>query len=198
MRSEYSTEQPVRRAALPSDESVARFSDALLDTQRSAAYQHIVKDRGLAPKVLKQYKIGWDERSRAYTIPMRGPDRRLANVKWIQPPWAASDGKRHMWVCAGHPSLFLWPSYRLGRRTPTLVCEGEWDALTAATLGFEAVTSTGGSGKWDDDWNSRFRSLTVVIVRDMDGAGLSHARLVTDNLASVAKTVRVLRWSDVR
>ena len=119
-------------------------------------------------------------------------------VKWIKPEWSrASDGKRHIWTCSGHRYPLLFPTFDLQEHKLWLVCEGEWDALTAISLKFAAVTSTGGSGKWDSAWNPLFHSKDVVIVRDLDAAGLKHARLVFDNLEPVANSVRVLRWSDL-
>jgi putative DNA primase/helicase len=73
---------------------------------------------------------------------------------------------------------------------PVFVVEGEKDAEAVAALGICATTSSGGAGKWRDDYAEPLRGASVVAVPDNDHAGLAHA---TSALWSLRKKARELR-----
>lgn len=54
---------------------------------------------------------------------------------------------------------------------PVVVCEGELDVLLLNTLGYSAVSSTGGCGTFRSWWGDALRDREVVIVFDHDEAG---------------------------
>lgn len=73
------------------------------------------------------------------------------------------------------------------------VCEGEKDALSAASIGLVATTNPGGAGKWEPQYTAALRGRDVAILPDNDPAGEKHAELVRAALANVAKTIRIVR-----
>ena len=73
------------------------------------------------------------------------------------------------------------------------ICEGEKDADNLRELGFTATTCPMGAGKWDAAYNEFLRGADdVVIVGDNDDAGRKHVQDVAQQLAGVAKRIRVL------
>jgi hypothetical protein len=56
------------------------------------------------------------------------------------------------------------------RPDPVLLCEGEWDAMTAYEIGF-AVATTTGAGAFRAEWAPKFGGRVVGIVYDVDAAG---------------------------
>lgn len=58
-----------------------------------------------------------------------------------------------------------------------VVTEGELDTLAMRTLGYHAVSSTGGAGTWNQEWNSLVLKETcgTVLLYDADKAGVEGA-----------------------
>lgn len=63
-----------------------------------------------------------------------------------------------------------------------IITEGELDALAMRTLGYLAVSSTGGAGTWKHEWRHLFADLTPVILYDADRAGIEGALRVASML----------------
>jgi len=92
------------------------------------------------------------------------------------------------------------------------IVEGEKDVDNLRAAGFAATTHPGGAGKWKASYNKFFKTADVVIVADNDPQsknaatgellrhpdgrpvfpGQDHAQNVAENLAPVARRVRVL------
>jgi hypothetical protein len=73
------------------------------------------------------------------------------------------------------------------------LAEGERDADALASLGLVATTNPGGAGKWLPQYTATLKGRHVVILPDNDEPGEKHAKLVSEALANVAASVRVLR-----
>lgn len=58
------------------------------------------------------------------------------------------------------------------------IVEGEKDCKAIAKLGGVATCNSGGAGKWLDEFTHFLKGAKVVIVRDKDGAGRDHAKMV--------------------
>lgn len=54
-----------------------------------------------------------------------------------------------------------------------IVSEGELDALALRTLGYTAVSSTGGASTWSEDFSKLLEPYTVVLFYDADEPGVS-------------------------
>jgi putative DNA primase/helicase len=71
------------------------------------------------------------------------------------------------------------------------VTEGEKDALAIVGAGGVATCSSGGAGKWRDEYRAHFVGANVIIVADKDETGRRHAAKVAASLQNVATTVRI-------
>jgi hypothetical protein len=74
-----------------------------------------------------------------------------------------------------------------------LIVEGEKDVDNLAARGFIATTNSGGAEKWTSELNQYFRGRDIYIIPDNDEAGERHARQVSEQLAGVAREIRIVR-----
>jgi len=72
------------------------------------------------------------------------------------------------------------------------VVEGEKDAENLAKIGLVATCNAQGAGKWPDNFVPYFKNKDVVILPDYDKPGEKHARLVSNKLYAVAKSVKTI------
>jgi len=86
--------------------------------------------------------------------------------------------------------------------SPVLVCEGELDALSALSHGFNAVTGTAGAGTFKPEWAERVGSLApaqehgVVVAFDGDKAGRKNGPDVAEELHGEGLDVRLANLPD--
>jgi hypothetical protein len=108
------------------------------------------------------------------------------------------DGK---WV-SGKPKGPKIP-YRLpelldsDRTEPVWITEGEKCADAVASLGAMATSASEGACKWTLDLNEWFRDRIAYILPDNDPQGAKHAQQVAQNLAGVAREVRIITLPDL-
>ena len=66
------------------------------------------------------------------------------------------------------------PSYKA--KYPVIICEGEFDTLLLISRGYSAVTSTGGSGTFKEEWIKYLKDFGIIyICYDYDDAGIKGA-----------------------
>jgi twinkle protein len=87
--------------------------------------------------------------------------------------------KRHQMDQGGKLTLWNHDCLLQDSDKPVVICEGEWDALTALQLGYRAVSvpngASGGEGKLEYLWEARDllnRVQTFILATDNDEAGL--------------------------
>jgi len=153
--------------------------------------KYLTEQRGLTTETVRNRKIGYDQTKRAYTIPIYDAAGRLANVRYYKPktPRMKRAGR---WGVTGHNERRLYPVDVMESATSLVICAGEWDTLLLNQHGIPAVTSTGGEGSWNTEWNEQFRGKAVAVVYDCDQTGRTGATTVTDQLATVASELRVV------
>jgi hypothetical protein len=83
-----------------------------------------------------------------------------------------------------------------GKQT-ILIVEGEKDVENLRELGFTATTSSGGAGKWRNDYRQYFKGARVVIIPDNDEPGRKHADSVARNLFGSAASIRIMDLGDI-
>lgn len=183
-----------RQAAAPTevvnDASIKAWA-ADLHTHEDAL-DAIAEMRGLHYDTLKRFEIGWDTKQGAYTIPIRGWDGEIWNIRRYQlsPP----SGRRKIWSINGMGSPRLYPVSVFDVDPPSIcVCEGEWDALLTIQNGFPAITRTGAAKVWKSDWSRHFKGRVVYLCHDSDKTGEAGNRIVARALSKVAKEVKVVR-----
>jgi hypothetical protein len=158
-----------------------------------AALEEMKSLRGLHDSTIARYQLGWDRSKQAYTIPVRGEDGELLNVRRYQtrPP----AGRRKMWGVEGMnvPRLFPIEVLTIENHEEIIICEGELDALITNQFGFAAVTRTGSASTWRSEWNQAFKDKIVYVCHDCDDAGQDGNRRVARSLRRVASEVRIVR-----
>ena len=166
------------------------WCSALLSSE--AALDELKTLRGLYESTIVKYELGWDSSKRCYTIPVRGEDGELLNVRRYQPRPPA--GRRKMWGVEGMNAPRLYPMSVLTEDSDEIIiCEGELDALITNQYGFTCITRTGSAGTWRSEWNSHFKDKVVYLCHDCDEAGQDGNRRVGRSLRRLAREVRIVR-----
>src|SRR5262249_7154843 len=80
---------------------------------------------------------------------------------------------------------------------PIYITEGENCADAVAGLGLAATSASEGAGHWTPDLNEYFRDRIAFILPDNDGPGIRHAEKVAQNLAGIARDVRIVNLPDL-
>ena len=88
--------------------------------------------------------------------------------------------------------LYLYNLPKILASSWAIVVEGEKDADTLIQLGYPATTCNCGSDNWRKEYTESLRDKDIVICRDNDTAGDNHAHLLVRELASAAKSIRVI------
>ncbi len=99
--------------------------------------------------------------------------------------------KSYSWIFAdgGKADLLVF-----GDGPEVLLVAGEWDMLAALSAGFPCVaTGTGGEGTWKPEWSERLAGKHVVVVYDVDKAGVEAASKVVAALRGAAASVSNFR-----
>jgi hypothetical protein len=177
------------KAALPTEEQVAAWHSVLMySTDRLDTLR---RRRGLTKLTIRRWQIGWDQQSRAYTIPIRNEHGDLANIRFYRfdPP----NGRRKIWSLEGYGTPMLFPLEVISDDEDIVICEGEWDALLTLQKGFTAVTRTGSAKTWDTLWNKYFQDKDVYLIHDMDRDGQAANMKLMDKLAGVAAEVHIVK-----
>lgn len=127
--------------------------------------------RGISEAVQRMFKIGYDKRSKAVTIPWFDQAGRLANVKYRR-----TDSKIFWYYKGGKPlrDLIFGINHIYARRDrQAVLVEGEVDALYLWTAGIPAI-AIGGSAFTDEKADVIIRSPIerLLIATDNDAVGL--------------------------
>jgi hypothetical protein len=154
------------------------WNAALLDGEQSE-YLH---GRGLSDQTIEDFEIGWDHHRKVYTIPVRGPDGEIWNVRRYRPNASFRTKIRSI---TGMRVTELYPIDQL-EASRIVLCEGEWDALLTIQHGYPAVTRTSGANTWRAQWDPLFTGKTVYIIQDRDKEGSNGARRIARTLKKVA------------
>jgi hypothetical protein len=182
-----------KRASKPESVTEIKIANWIQALQaKDSLRQELMDARGLTNDTLLDYEIGWDEKKRAYTIPVRSFTGDIWNVRRYQldPP----PDRRKIWGVRGMNTPRPYPVSIL-RDDPAylIICEGEWDALLAIQYGFYAITRTGAAKVWQLQWNKHFQERDVYLGHDMDTAGQAGNVRVGRELSGVAHEVKVLQ-----
>lgn len=129
-----------------------------------------------------------------YTYPSGVQKLRRADKSFT---WRQPD-KCHGWVWnrKGIPHEL----YVAGELTGAVfVCEGEKDADTLHTLGYDAASGEDGAGpgKWRKEYTEQLKGLHVCVFQDNDQVGKDYAAETCNALHGVAASVRLLDLSTV-
>lgn len=146
--------------------------------------------RGITLQTVRRFQIGYDDRRKSFTIPVRDASGKLVNLRWYNPN--PKPGRRKIWGVPGHNSPRLYPIEVLDGAREIVITEGEWDALITIQSGFDAITRTAAAGVWKSQWNVLFDDKIVYICQDMDEAGQEGAAKIMRELSGHAREVRII------
>lgn len=144
-------------------------------------------DRGLWLETIKRHKLG--HTGEWFVIPLPNPDggyfgvKRRADYYYLDPDAPKYYQQSNPPRCIYRPNI---------GGSPTVICEGEFDALLLSQLGCDAITATSGSGGLAKDLcGLRFRR-TLYIATDQDEEGEKAA----SELSNVWPNTLRLRWTN--
>ena len=175
------------RKAIP-EERVRSLHFALLTNQ--PMIDQLQEVRGVSLDILKEYQIGWDDRTNRVAIPIRDENDVCVNIRLYS--FTESGNQKMLSWRAGYGSARLWPLSAF-KESYVFLCEGEMDRLVLADRGLNAVTSTGGAKTWKSEWSLQFEDMKVRIVYDTDQAGDEGARKAAGSIAEYANEVKIVR-----
>ncbi|WP_263835312.1 DUF3987 domain-containing protein [Salinibacter sp.] len=201
-----------------SHEQARRWHERLMgDTDAAQATRsYLIGERGLTMDVLEAARIGLahspDDYRATWWVMIPVPHRSGGNPPPITAvkgfafnpaavAWKRDDDGEKIPRNAGSAALYdLVPSEPCD--TPVLVCEGELDALSALSHGFNAVTGTSGAGTFRDEWAAYLSRITpaqdhgIVVAFDGDEKGRKWAPRHAETLHEHGLDVRVASLPD--
>lgn len=181
-------ESVVEQEPLPSSAKIKAWQDNLL---RNEGRLELFQDkRGLTRDTIDQYKLGWSDEKRAFTIPIYDAEGELVTVRFYNMLRAGTK----MWHLKGRAGPFLYPVAALNQSSKLIViCEGELDALITNQAGFPAVSRAGSTKHWLPSWSSLFEGKQVYLCHDRDSIGESENVKVGRALRKKIDDIRVIQ-----
>lgn len=153
-------DRPLGRSALPMEDELQRAAERLQLNPEALAL--IFEHKGWNAGTLAAIGVGL--LGDRLSIPVRGPDDELVNLLRYRP-----DAEPKMLATPGCPRRPLVLAH--GQGGPLFIVEGETDAISAATLGLEAIGAPGAATKPAAEWFDVVRGREVVICFDNDDPG---------------------------
>lgn len=127
-------------------------------------------NRGLTLQVIQEYEIGWN--GTHIVIPVHDAQGNVLFNKYRRDP-DVSEGPKYLYEKGSSSQLYGLKT--LSAEGPAYIVEGEMDALCLMSRGLQAVSSTGGAGTWNKEWNDLLGNRLINICYDFDDAGLKGA-----------------------
>lgn len=140
-------------------------------------------ERGLNAQTIEKYQLGFDERSQRYTIPIYSLEGIPIQIKTHDP---SSIDKYRVNPKGVIEYLYPWVGY--DKTKPTILCEGDFDALILRQHGFNSLTLGSASSVWYSDWQF-YMSKEIYICMDNDTAGLKAAQKLCRELKGNVKVI---------
>lgn len=128
-----------------------------------------LRQRGITDEAQEKYKLDFNG-ANAIVIPIRDQNNKILFFKFRKDPSLTSNDVPKYWYEKGH-KVALYNESILADVKHVIICEGEFDCIVLNSLGFPAVTSTGGAGTFPDSWVEKFAGKQVYICMDTDDAG---------------------------
>lgn len=126
-----------------------------------------LKARAISEDVIEMNSIGWD--GNRIVIPVYDRFGNFLFNKYRRSPFS-EEGPKYTYD-KGSSSALYHINVASRQKGPIIICEGELDCLVLETKGFRAITSTGGSMSFDEEWKDFFRGEEIILFYDSDDAG---------------------------
>lgn len=145
--------------------------------------------RGFSTATINQYMLGLSNNK--ITIPIQNEFGFYCNIRMYD--LLGQSSVKIMSFKKGYGKGKLFPYSAFDVPGKIYLFEGECDTILARQLGLNGVTTTTGASNWNQDWNKFFKGRKVIIVPDIDKAGLSGMKLRVKELTKVASYVGVVK-----
>lgn len=132
-------------------------------------FNYLHTERKLTHEIIKV--AGLDVVNGLLKIPIYNRDGQVIFSKYRKAPWDITDTPKYQYEKGAKVSL-----YGIDHISDNMIItEGELDALSLLSCGFNACTSTGGAMSFQEEWVKLFDKRGVTIMFDNDEAGIKGA-----------------------
>lgn len=135
--------------------------------------QWLTDERHISLAVARSAGLGFTDNS--LIIRVHDKDGKHIFNKYRRSPFIESDIPKYIYDKGA--SVALYGINTMNER-PVIITESELDSLAMRTLGYNAVSSTGGAASFQVDWIPLFKDRDVTLMFDTDKAGV-HGMLKT-------------------
>lgn len=120
-----------------------------------------LKNRGIPATIIDRQLLGWN--GERVTIPIFDGSGKVLAFRYARPPADLAGPPEMVSDEGAKPELYGWETLA---RQPyrVIICEGELDRLVLEARGFPAVTSTGGTAAFFEEWVLPLREVNEVYV----------------------------------
>jgi len=182
--------KPLTLTVLPAMKNVLEWQQNLFKDQNKTVREFLNAKRGMTDETIRQFHLGFDERSGSIVVPVLDPSGQEAVAAKLL-KYDLSTGKKTIRTIG---SAQLFNSHLLLRDYEkfgcVVICEGEFDAIVLCQNGFLAVSGTAGASTWKKAWSPSFKGKDVVLCYDSDDAGRKGASRVAQELLPIASSVK--------
>lgn len=129
-----------------------------------------LNNRGISDSVIEKYEIQFENNK--VIIPIRDGKGNFLFNKYRRNP-ASEDGPKYQY--AKGASSVLFGTNEASDKGAIVITEGEFDCMALVSRNIPAVSSTGGSGTFEEEWKDYFVGRDTYICYDNDEAGIKGA-----------------------
>lgn len=127
-----------------------------------------LNDRGIPNSIIGKYEISYSQTHDRIIIPVFDIEEKFLFNKYRRNP-EQKTGPKYTYDKGSKTALYCAHHLKLSDRI--IICEGELDCLILQNYGFYAVTSTGGSQSFQEEWVPLFEGKEIFVCFDYDKAG---------------------------
>ena len=153
-------------------------------TQKENWESWLINERHISHEVAAQAGLSINTQLEELQIPVRNRAGETKFSKYRRAPWN-TDKPKYRYEFGSEAWLFgmeLLDTYAASGDTLLIVTEGELDALVMRSLGYQAVSTTGGAHTWKHAWDKWLEGFDVVLAYDADVAGITGAMKVSQGM----------------
>ncbi len=159
------------------------------------ALKCFLKDTGLTIRSCLKFQIGYDPKSHRFVFPVFDAVGGLVNFRYYKTPSMRKGDAVKIYNEKGYGTIELFPwnqakSYDTTK--PIFLMASERESMLAIEHGLQAFSSTAGEGSWSDYWNQWLQDYHLIICLDTDKGGVEAATKLATQLATFAKSVKVV------
>jgi len=149
----------------------------------------LTDERCIDVRVAEMHGIRFSDRG--MTIPIRDEKGNLLFNKYRRAPWVHT-GPKYLYEKGATAQLF---GLQHIKDVDTVhITEGECDAMVLQSLGYYAISSTGGASTFLPSWKEVLAHKKVILCYDADAAGVKGALRVVDILGSAHVVFLPHKW----